>query len=107
MSPSFTAIVLTILDSRLGLVVTPLEVRLHPRQDDAYKWSVLPHKEHLFKNNLSKLTAGLYTQLIQGVGVFFEAVPNNPTRTIASTSVARSVPDEPEDRVACDVIVRV
>ena len=49
---------------------------MHPRKEDRYRWSVLPQKAHLFEKNLSKLSIGVYTQIIQGIGVFFEALPN-------------------------------
>lgn len=50
---------------------------MHPRKEDEYRWSVLPQKEYLFEKNLSKLSTGVYTQIIQGIGVFFEALPND------------------------------
>ncbi len=64
--------------SKLGLEVPPGDVRILPRKEDAYRWSVLPQKEHLFEKNLSKLSTGVYTQLMQGIGVFFEALPKEP-----------------------------
>ena len=60
--------------ARLGIKIPPAEVRTHPRADDDYEWSILPHSQHLFRQNLSKLTAREYIQLIQGVGEVFEAV---------------------------------
>ena len=64
---------------KLGIHVLPAEVRTHPRREDEYKWSVLPQKEHLFEKSLSKLSTGQYTQIMQGIGVFFEALPKDPT----------------------------
>lgn len=66
------------LDARLGLDIPPAEVRMHPRADDAYEWSVLPDSQHLFRQNLSKLTSREYTQLIRGIGMVFEAVRRGP-----------------------------
>lgn len=64
-------------DSKLGLQVPPVDVRIHPRNQDGYRWSVLPQKEHLFEKNLSKLSTGTYIQIMEGIGVFFEAVSKN------------------------------
>ncbi|KAL6716974.1 hypothetical protein ACLMJK_004887 [Lecanora helva] len=63
------------LRSQLGIDIPPAEVRMRPRKEDGYRWSVLPQKEYLFEKNLSKLSTGMYTQIIQGIGVFFEALP--------------------------------
>ena len=50
---------------------------MHPRASDGYKWSVLPQSQHLFRQNLSKLTSREYQQIIQCIGVSLEAVPND------------------------------
>lgn len=78
-APQSTGVAMADLsDSKLGLHISPVDVRMHPRNKDGYRWSVLPQKEHLFEKNLSKLSTGIYTQIMQGIGVFFEAVSKNP-----------------------------
>lgn len=54
---------------------------MHARKEHKYKWSILPLKQYLFEKNLSKLFTGVYTQSIQGIGVFFEALPQEPSPT--------------------------
>ena len=66
------------LGARLGLDIAPADVRLHPRSDDAYQWSVLPDGQKLFRQNLSKLTSREYAKLMRGIGVIFEAVRREP-----------------------------
>ena len=61
------------LDTKLGLVILPAEVRPHSNVEDGYQWSVLPHAQHLFRQNLSKLTTREYIQIMQGIDVSFEA----------------------------------
>lgn len=51
-----------------------MDVRLHPRPSDPYRWNILPTKAHLFRKNLSKLSTGIYSQIISGIGSFLEAV---------------------------------
>ncbi len=66
---------------------------MHPRKEDSYRWSILPAKKHLFEKNLSKLSTGVYTQIMQGIGVFFEALPKDP-------NVSERAPnDPPEDHI--------
>ena len=78
--------VLTVLDTNTGLTVPPTDVRMHTRPQDSYEWSFLPSSEHLFRQNLSKLTTREYKQLIQGVGVVFEAVRRNPSSAVAAVN---------------------
>ena len=66
-------------DTKLGLVILPPEVRLHPNTEDGYQWSVLPQAQHLFRQNLSKLTTREYIQIMQGIDITFEAKPYCPT----------------------------
>ena len=64
-------------DKRLGLIVEPIEVRMHPRASDGYKWSILPQSQYLFRQNLSKLTTRTYQQIIQCIGTSVEVVRND------------------------------
>ncbi|KAI4161736.1 MAG: hypothetical protein L6R39_000029 [Caloplaca ligustica] len=44
-----------------------------------YRWNILPAKAHLFRKNLSKLSTGVYNQIIEGIGTYIEAVaPGDP-----------------------------
>ncbi|KAL6717739.1 hypothetical protein ACLMJK_003824 [Lecanora helva] len=47
---------------------------MHLRKEDEYRWSVLPYKEYLFERDLSKMSTGVYTQIIRGISIFFEAL---------------------------------
>ena len=62
-------------DDRLGVTIAPTDVRIHPRPSDPYRWNILPTRAHLFQKTLSKLSAGIYSQIIEGIGTFIEAVP--------------------------------
>lgn len=59
----------------MGLEVLPSQIRLQPRREDGYRWSVDPAKRHLFQRALSKLSSGVYAELLSGIGEFFHAIP--------------------------------
>lgn len=65
--------------SRTGLCVKPQDVRLLPNREDGYRWTSLPDKAHLFTKQLSKLSTGVYMELVRDVGINFEAVSVDPT----------------------------
>lgn len=62
--------------------------------DDLYTWSVLPAAKHLFNRHLSKHGVGAYQEILQQVGITFEAVRHKaesvslPTCTISQESAA-------------------
>ncbi|KAL8858442.1 MAG: hypothetical protein Q9178_005123 [Gyalolechia marmorata] len=72
---------------RLGFVIAPVDIRLHPRPSDPYRWNILPTKAHLFRKNLSKISTGIYNQIISGIGTFIEAVQPNDTVRAESVEV--------------------
>jgi hypothetical protein len=65
--------------------VKPSEVRLKPGRDNAYRWKVVPGKEHLlahlFSKSISEHSVSAYKELCAGIGRVFEAVA--PTDEIA------------------------
>ena len=61
----------------MQLTIDPAEVRLRPKRDDLYRWRVPVHKEHLFQQSLSKLSTGVYTQIVDGIGKQFEAISSD------------------------------
>ena len=70
---------LTCLDTQLGLVVEPAQVRLKPHAEDKYTWAPQPEKEHLFEEqlfekHLSKHSIGALMKLCREVGDTFQAV---------------------------------
>lgn len=67
------------MGERLGIVVSPSEVRLSPRPQDGYGWKPCPGYESgfsvLFAKNLSDHSISTYRFLSRQVGKTFEAVP--------------------------------
>ncbi|KAM3552015.1 hypothetical protein MY1884_007420 [Beauveria asiatica] len=67
-----------IMDERLGIAVTPSEVRLNPRPLDGYSWKACPGHESffdlVFAKNLSDQSISTYRLLARHVGKTFEAV---------------------------------
>lgn len=47
---------------------------MHPSGLCPYRWNVFPQKQHLFHKNLSLLSTSAYTQIIDGIGTFLEAI---------------------------------
>ncbi|KAF1964846.1 hypothetical protein BU23DRAFT_630329 [Bimuria novae-zelandiae CBS 107.79] len=62
------------IQSRLGIVVEPAQVRLLPSPDNPYAWRFLPEKKHLFSKNISDHSINAYKELCDGVGKTFEAI---------------------------------
>lgn len=76
---------------RLGITVAPMDVRLQPRSSDLYRWNILPAKAYLFRKNLSKLSTGVYNQIIEGVGTYIEAVePSEPQPAASEEMIDRN-----------------
>ncbi|CAI6342316.1 unnamed protein product [Periconia digitata] len=65
----------THIQSKLGIVIDPAQVRLLPSPDDPYTWRFLPEKKHLFSKNISDHSISAYKDLSNGVGRTFEAIP--------------------------------
>jgi hypothetical protein len=63
-----------IIESKLGISIDPLEVRLITRVEDPYSWKSLPTRTHLFGKNLSNHSIGAYMELYREVRVSFEAM---------------------------------
>lgn len=82
-----------ILVQRIGVAVPASEIRIRPRGEDPYRWSVLPQKAHLLQKNLSKLSVGTYAQIINGLGVFLEAVPRDANQSNIQDAVVQDVDD--------------
>lgn len=66
------------MDERLGIAVTPSEVRLNPRPLDGYSWKACPGHESffdlVFAKNLSDQSISTYRLLARHVGKTYEAV---------------------------------
>ena len=60
--------------NRLHLVVPPERVRLQPRPEDGYAWSVTKTNAALLKSNLSSGTINLYQKILKELGPSLEAV---------------------------------
>jgi hypothetical protein len=71
----------TTSESRIGIAIEPSQVRLIPSADDPYSWKVLPEKKYLFSKNLSDHSISAYKELCGEIGVLFEAVPVETTRS--------------------------
>ena len=78
-------------DTKLGIVVSPTDVRLITGPDDPYKWSRLPVYENLFQKHLSKHSTGAYIKIYYGVGKFFEAVPADLEVELSYNSMGQEV----------------
>jgi hypothetical protein len=62
------------LDLRLGLIVAPNQVRLHPRPEDGYAWSVTEPSKHLLQSSLSDGNIRIYRSIREELGRSLEAV---------------------------------
>lgn len=56
-----------------GICVTPANVRLIPRDDDAYEWQYEPQRYYLFHKHISKHNLGACRELCREVGKTFRA----------------------------------
>lgn len=89
------------LDNRLGLRITPAEVRLQPSYEDGYAWAVTNHKGHLLERSLSNGTVGLYDAICEELNKSIEAV--HPETLIKDSvcsyesNVSHLLPSEKED----------
>lgn len=83
---------LIFLDNRLRLVVPPEKVRLHPRPEDGYAWSVAGANADLLKSSLSGGSTRLYQLICRELGRSLEAV--NPQSLDSSQSNTGGLPNE-------------
>ncbi|CAI7621222.1 unnamed protein product [Penicillium viridicatum] len=77
---------------RLRIVVAPEKVRLQPRPEDGYAWSVTSANAGLLKSSLSSGNIHLYQSICNEIGHSFEAVSPQTLRT--SQSNANRIPME-------------
>lgn len=76
-----------VLDSHLGIVVNPGDVKLMTKPGDPYAWRILTiDKSALFTKQLSKHSIRAYVDLCNGIGTHFEAV--QPERAADHTLLA-------------------
>ncbi|CRL25423.1 unnamed protein product [Penicillium camemberti] len=66
---------------RLDIKVAPEKVRLQPRPEDGYAWSVTSSIADLFKSSLSSCNIHLCQSICEGIGHSFEAVSPQPLGT--------------------------
>ncbi|CAG8095004.1 unnamed protein product [Penicillium salamii] len=77
---------------RLRLVVPPEKVRLQPRPEDGYAWSVAGTNADLLKSNLSSGSTRIYQLICSKLGRSLEAV--NPQSLDTSQSNTVGLPKE-------------
>ena len=72
-------LIITLPDERLGLQVRPGKVRLRPRPEDQYRWSVAEPMRKYFQTNLSEGSLGCFQKIYDALerGNMIEAVPVN------------------------------
>ncbi|OQE67199.1 hypothetical protein PENNAL_c0175G07536 [Penicillium nalgiovense] len=80
---------------RLRLVVAPERVRLQPRPEDGYAWSVMGTNADLLKSSLSSGSTRLYQLICRKLGRSLEAV--NPQSLDTSQSNTGGLPNEAHD----------
>jgi hypothetical protein len=72
----------SMLDSRLGILVEPSQVRLRTTLDKPYIWERLKEKEHLFEKNISNHSIVSLKKVSEGVGTSFAAVKKISTKEL-------------------------
>ncbi|CAG8891450.1 unnamed protein product [Penicillium salamii] len=72
--PHLTITQLILLDDRLRIVVAPEKVRLQPRPEDGYAWSVTSANAGVLKSSLSSGKIHLYRKICNEIGHSIEAV---------------------------------
>ncbi|CAG8169293.1 unnamed protein product [Penicillium nalgiovense] len=72
--PLLTITQLILLDDRLRIVVAPEKVRLQPRPEDGYAWSVTSANASVLKSSLSSGKIHLYRKICNEIGHSIEAV---------------------------------
>ncbi|CAG8890539.1 unnamed protein product [Penicillium salamii] len=77
---------------RLRLVVAPERVRLQPRPEDGYAWSVARTNANLLKSSLSSGSTRLYQLICRELGRSLEAV--NPQSLDTSRSNTGGLPND-------------
>ncbi|CAG8192724.1 unnamed protein product [Penicillium nalgiovense] len=79
---------------RLRIVVAPEKVRLQPRPEDGYAWSVTSANASVLKSSLSSGKIHLYRKICNEIGHSIEAV--SPRTLQISQSNANCIPKEAE-----------
>ncbi|KAJ5215570.1 uncharacterized protein N7498_001977 [Penicillium cinerascens] len=84
---------------RLGLVVAPNQVRLQPRAEDGYAWSVTEPNRHLLQSSLSGGNVRLYRSICDELGRSLEAVTPETLQTSPSNQETNAEePPRADDR---------
>ncbi|KAJ5142476.1 uncharacterized protein N7515_001263 [Penicillium bovifimosum] len=78
------------IHERLGLKVPPNRVRLQPRSEDGYAWSVAEGYEYLLATSLSNGSVGRYGSIIDNLGRSIEAI--HPKTLVPSCTNQNSNP---------------
>ena len=106
----FESLLTPTLEIRLGIEISPAEVRLQPRTGDGYQWVPIKGKENFFKRSLfqkplSKLSVGAYMELCRGVvdptHKFFEAMAESVHEQLKHAKLRQVC--EKEVRISVDV----
>jgi chromosome segregation ATPase len=87
----------SIIGSRLGIPVSPEEVRLIPKPEDPYKWAFIPQKRHLFQKQLSEHCIRAYKEISRGIDdEAFEAIPadTNDSQSRATATIAEVISEK-------------
>ena len=70
------------LDSKLGILIDPSQVRLRTTPNDPYFWERLREKEHLFEKNISDHSIAALKEVCEGVGESFVAIKKISTKEL-------------------------
>jgi hypothetical protein len=63
------------MDERLGLTISPAQVRLQPLPSDGYSWSATGTSAALLEKNISSGNIWFYKSICEQLGRSLEAVP--------------------------------
>ncbi|KAH8797524.1 hypothetical protein F5882DRAFT_475205 [Hyaloscypha sp. PMI_1271] len=88
------------IQSRLGILVDPSQVRLKPNLDDPYTWERMEEKEHLFLKNISDHSNKSLMELYEGIGVSFAAVGKDSIRELQAGAVQSKYLCSPKTEVS-------
>lgn len=91
MAASLSGLLASAYQYQLNITVKPDDVRLITQPADEYRWAFLPAARYMFLKHLSKIVIGMYQDLIEKVGVSFEAVANTCRSEAQSGALALHV----------------
>lgn len=78
------------ISDRLGISISPSDVRLNPTKHEPYDWKFIPEQQEyftrLFSKSISDHSVGAYRILLGGVGVSFEAVLSTESSSLLTNS---------------------